>query len=83
MQLEQQQVLLQQLQDLQEDRCKELLLQPLDLQVLLQLVQPLGPPLPLLLQVPLQLVSSFLQPVVLQLLLLPVLLELLQALQLK
>ena len=67
LQLEQQQVLLQQLQDLQVDRCKRL-------QVLLQL---LDRPLPLRLLVPLQLASSFLQR---ELQLLLVLLELLQVL---
>ena len=78
LQLEQQQVLLQQLQDLQVDRCKRLQ-QPLDLQVL-QLGQPLDRPLPLRLQVPLLLVSSFLRQ---ELLLLLALQELLQVLQLK
>ena len=66
-------MLLQQLQDLQVDRCKRLQ-QPLDLQVLLQL---LDRPLPLRLLVPLQLASSFLQR---ELQLLLVLLELLQVL---
>ena len=73
---------MQQLQDLQvlqqqQDRCTRL-------QVLLLLLgQQLDQPLPLRLQVPLLLVSSFLQQQVLLLALLALLLELLQALQLK
>ena len=79
LQLEQQQVLLQQLQDLQVDRCRRQQ-QLLDLQVLLQLGQQLDRQLPLRLQVPLLLVSSFLRQ---ELLLLLALQELLQVLQLK
>ena len=79
LQLERQQVLLQQLQDLQVDRCRRLQ-QLLGLLVLLQLGQQLDRRLPLRLQVPLLLVSSFLRQ---ELLLLLALQELLQVLQLK